>query len=77
MKARVKKDTCIGCGACTVIADNIFQIGDDGLAEVIKPIDNNDEKVAVIKEEDIENVQDASESCPTGAIELIENEEEN
>ena len=41
MKARVKKDTCIGCGACTVIADNIFQIGDDGLAEVINPIDNN------------------------------------
>lgn len=79
MKARVKKDTCIGCGACTVIADNIFQIGDDGLAEVINPIDNNNnnEKVAVIKEEDIENVQDASESCPTGAIELIENEEEN
>ena len=77
MKARVKKDTCIGCGACTVIADNIFQIGDDGLAEVINPINNNDEKVAVIKEEDIENVQDASENCPTGAIELIENEEEN
>ena len=77
MKARVKKDTCIGCGACTVIADNIFQIGDDGLAEVINPIDNNNEKVAVIKEEDFDNVQDASESCPTGAIELIENEEEN
>ena len=77
MKARVKNATCIGCGACTVIADNIFQIGDDGLAEVINPIDNNNEKVAVIKEEDIKNVQDASESCPTGAIELIENEEEN
>ena len=55
MKARVKKDTCIGCGACTVIADNIFQIGDDGLAEVINPIDNNNEKVAIIKEEDIED----------------------
>lgn len=77
MKARVKKDTCIGCGACTVIADNIFQIGDDGLAEVINPIDNNEEKVAIIKEEEIENVCDASESCPTSAIELIENEEEN
>ena len=77
MEVKVNREACIGCGACTVIADNIFQIGDDGLAEVINPIDNNDEKVAVIKEEDIENVQDASESCPTGAIELIENEEEN
>lgn len=75
MKARVKKDTCIGCGACTVIADNIFQIGDDGLAEVINPIDN-EEKIGNVNEEDKENVIDASESCPTGAIEVIENEEQ-
>ena len=43
MKTRVKKDTCIGCGACTVIADKIFQIGDDGLAETIES--NNPEKI--------------------------------
>lgn len=75
MKTRVKKDTCIGCGACTVIADNIFQIGDDGLAEVINPIENNTDKVGIVTNEDIENVIDASESCPTSAIEVIENEE--
>ena len=69
MKAKVKKDTCIGCGACTVIADNIFQIGDDGLAEVINPIE---EDVKEISEEEHENVIDAAESCPTGAIEVIE-----
>lgn len=75
MKARVKKDTCIGCGACTVIADKIFQIGDDGLAEVIKPIDNKEDKIGEIPEAEKENVIDASESCPTGAIEVMENEE--
>ncbi len=75
MKARVKKDTCIGCGACTVIADHVFQIGDDGLAEVIHPIENESEKIANIPDEEKENVIDASESCPTGAIEVIENEE--
>lgn len=68
MKTRVKKDTCIGCGACTVIADKIFQIGDDGLAEVINPIENDIQEVV---EEEKENVIDASESCPTGAIEVI------
>ena len=71
MKARVKKDTCIGCGACTVIADKVFQIGDDGLAEVINPIENED-KIMEITEEEKENVIDASESCPTGAIEVNE-----
>ena len=71
MKARVKKDTCIGCGACTVIADQIFQIGDDGLAEVINPIEGEVEKIQEIPEEEKENVIDASESCPTSAIEVI------
>ena len=69
MKTRVKKDTCIGCGACTVIADNIFQIGDDGLAEVVNPTENDVQEVI---EDEKENVIDASESCPTGAIEVIE-----
>lgn len=72
MKAKVKKDTCIGCGACTVIADKIFQIGDDGLAEVTNPIDNEVDKTMEIVEEEKENVIDASESCPTSAIEVIE-----
>lgn len=72
MKAKVNKDVCIGCGACTVIADKVFQIGDDGLAEVITPMENNDDKVMEIIEEDKENVIDASESCPTGAIEVNE-----
>lgn len=70
MKTRVKKDTCIGCGACTVIADKIFQIGDDGLAEVVNPIENED--IQEVVEDENENVIDASESCPTGAIEVIE-----
>ncbi len=70
MKTRVKKDTCIGCGACTVIADKIFQIGDDGLAETIES--NNHEKILEVEDSEKENVIDASESCPTGAIEIIE-----
>lgn len=70
MKTRVKKDTCIGCGACTVIADKIFQIGDDGLAENIES--NNPEKILEVEDSEKENVIDASESCPTGAIEIIE-----
>lgn len=76
MKTRVKKDTCIGCGACTVIANNIFQIGDDGLAEAINGVDEaingvNKEKVANVEDSECDNVVDASESCPVGAIEVI------
>ena len=72
MKAFVKKDTCIGCGACTVIANNIFEIGDDGLAETISPYTEEDKKVKEIPAEEFDNVVDAAESCPVGAIEVTE-----
>jgi len=70
MKARVKKDTCIGCGACTVIANNIFDIGDDGLAETVAPYVDEELKEKEIPENEFDNVIDAAESCPVGAIEV-------
>lgn len=68
MKVAINKDSCIGCGACTFIADNILQIGDDGLAEVINGKNE-------VPENEKENVIDAAESCPTGAVEVSEEDE--
>ena len=74
MKTFVKKDVCIGCGACTVIADQVFEIGDDGLAEVKNELRNHEElgKAIEINDEEIDNVRDAAESCPVSAIETEE-----
>ena len=63
MKIEVNKDLCIGCGACTTIANEVFELDDDGLAKVIKNQIEDSEK---------EDVLDASESCPTEAIEVNE-----
>lgn len=71
MKCFVKKDTCIGCGACTAIASDVFQIGDDGLAETINPEDVEN-KVKEINNDVKDDVIDAAESCPVGAIEVEE-----
>lgn len=62
---RINKDTCIGCGACQAIVPDVFEIGDDGLAEVI---------VEKVLEELESDVIDAAEGCPTGAI-IIDDEE--
>ncbi len=59
MKLNVNKDNCIGCGACTGICPEVFEIGDDGLAEVF---------VDEISEELKEDAIDAMEGCPTLAI---------
>lgn len=56
-KIIVNEDACIGCGACISIDPEHFDFNDDGLSEVI----NNDNI-------DTENVLNAIESCPTGAI---------
>ena len=61
MKVKVNKDICIGCGACAAIARDVFELEDDGLAVCKK------EK---IEETEKEDVLDASDSCPTGAIEV-------
>lgn len=64
MKVKVNKDACIGCGACAAICDEVFEINDEGLSEA---------KVEDVKEELQDEVRDAADSCPTGAIEIEEN----
>ena len=67
MKVKVNKDACIGCGACVAICDEVFEINDEGLSEA---------KVEEVKEELQDEVRDAADSCPTGAIEVEEGQED-
>lgn len=60
MKVKVNRDACIGCGACAAICPYVFEIDDEGLSKVV----NSD-----VKDENIDDVKDAIDSCPTGAIE--------
>ena len=62
MKVNVNKDMCIGCGACAAVCPEVFEINDDGYA-VVK---------AEATPEVAQNVQDAKDGCPAGAIEEAE-----
>ena len=61
MKVKVNRDSCIGCGACAAICDDVFEIDDEGLSTVKKEEVDDDKK---------QEVQDAADSCPTGAIDF-------
>ena len=50
-------ESCIGCGACSAVAPDVFEIGDDGLA-------------VVVSEENIDGAKEAAESCTVEAIEV-------
>ena len=67
MKIKVNQEACIGCGACCAIADELFEINDEGLSVA---------KVTEVTEEQMEACTDAMDSCPTGAI-VEDKEEEN
>ncbi len=58
-KVEVDKSKCIGCGACTATAPDVFEFDDDGLAKAVKQEINDD-------------VKTAAESCPTEAITVEE-----
>ncbi len=59
MKIKVNKDACIGCGACTSVADDLFEINDEGLSTA---------KVEEVPADKEQAAKDAAETCPTGAI---------
>ena len=62
MKIRVNQEACIGCGACCAIAEELFDLNEDGLSVTL---------VDEVSEDQKEDCIDAIESCPTGAIEEV------
>ena len=56
MKVKVNEG-CLGCGACTGICPDVFELDDEGLAKVI--VDETEDSA----------VQDAIDGCPVGVIE--------
>ena len=61
---KVSKDSCIGCGACQALVPDVFDLDDDGLAYVLE-----NAKI----DENIDDIKEAADNCPTGAINVDEN----
>ncbi len=51
---KVNLDTCIGCGICTSVAPEVFEMQDDGKSHV--------------KDQNGPNATEAKDACPVGAI---------
>lgn len=60
MKAKVDEETCVGCGLCPSICEDVFQLGDDGKAHAI---------VGTVPSSSEDAAKDAESSCPVDAIE--------
>ena len=64
MKVKVDRNTCIGCGACQAICNDVFEYGDDGIMDV---------KTDIVPEDLNDDVMNTKDGCPVDAIKVEEN----
>ena len=73
MKVWIDQTYCIGSGLCQAIQPRVFAIGDDGLARVRQGdlvMPPGPDSAAAVPAGCEADVQDASDSCPGGCIQL-------
>ena len=56
---KVSKKKCIGCGSCAGSCPDVFEMGEDGKAEVKRGADTK---------KNAKCIKDAIADCPVGAI---------
>jgi len=61
MRIVVDREECIGCGNCSDIAPDVFELDDEGLSKVVDPAGADDD-----------TIREAAESCPVDCIKLID-----
>ena len=70
MRVRLKRTQCIGCGNCTIVCPDYFEIGNDGLSHLKGSNKEGEEEVLEVAEEKAECVKEAAETCPVQIIKL-------
>ena len=57
----IDRDVCMGSGNCSFWAPGVFDLDDDGIAVVVDPTAQPDDKVIL-----------AAQGCPTQAISIVQ-----
>jgi ferredoxin len=60
LKIEINRDACMGSGNCSFWAPGVFDLDDDGVAVVIDPDAQPEDKVIL-----------AGQGCPTQAITIV------
>ena len=60
LEISINRDTCMGSGNCAFWAPGVFDLDEDGIAIVVDPAAQDDEKIVL-----------AAQGCPTQAISVM------
>jgi ferredoxin len=61
---RIDREACMGSGNCSFWAPGVFDLDDDGIAVVLDPAAQDDDKIVL-----------AAQGCPTQAIQVFRGDE--
>ena len=61
-RVEVDRDRCVGSGTCEVLAPAVFEVDDDGVLAVLREP----------AEDELPDVRDAVQACPTRALALAD-----
>ncbi|MCE4266315.1 ferredoxin [Rhodococcus globerulus] len=63
MRVVVDKDKCVALGNCEAIAPDYFEVGDDGVLELLRED---------VDESALDEVRQAVAACPVAALKLVD-----
>jgi ferredoxin len=62
-RVQVDAERCVGSGSCEALAPDMFEVGDDGIVEIVQPLDGAAARALAA---------DAVQVCPTRALSLVD-----
>lgn len=62
---KIDRESCIACGLCQLIAPELYEYDENGIAYTVK---DNNAGIVPVGNKDLESFKKAYTSCPTGAI---------
>jgi len=73
-RVEVDKESCIGCGVCSSLLPDVFELGDDGKSRIVEKYrvsDDESKSVGEVGEEKYaDTLNQVVDSCPTQAIKV-------
>ena len=68
MKVKIDQDGCIGCGTCTHVCEDVFELDDDGKARIVEQYRKDAPEIGEVPDSLASCAGDAAASCPVQVI---------
>lgn len=72
IKVFIDQEACVGCGACTSLCGDVFELDEEGKSQITKKFRGDSPAEGEVGEDLESCVKDAASACPAQAIQVEE-----